>query len=773
MPTARTPPAMLNAAPAPPGIRPALIALSMLLLSVAASAATPVTDAALAQRAEQIMEQRCMVCHGCYDAPCQLKLEAHQGLQRGASKDLVYDSTRLIADNLTRLFDDGHSENDWRQLGFYPVIDPGQPQRGVMYRLLQLKRDNPLPESGPLPAGFDFSLYRDQQCPRQEEFDDFQRDYPLWGMPYGLPGLAPDEHAVMIEWLKRGAPAPPLPPLSPAVERSVARWEAFLNGEGNKEKLMSRYLYEHLFLAALHFEQKGETAWFRLVRSATPPGRPLDLLATRRPYDDPGRKSFYYRLQRMPTVPLAKTHLPYRLDDARMDWYRQLFLEPDYTVQRLPGYKPKLAANPFRTFRAIPVASRYRFLLNEAQFTIMNFIKGPVCRGQVALNVIDDQFWVLFANPDNIDPENDAEFLARESDNLQLPVAKTGTVIDLLAWRRYAEAHENYQRARRKHLEARLEQSGVRLDYDSLWQGDGHNDNAALTIFRHFDTASVVKGFVGDVPKTAWVIGYPLLERIHYLLVAGYDVYGAVSHQLESRLYMDFLRMEGEFNFLLYMPQKERLALHAHWYRGAEEAEKHFQIRNSLVNRPTDIAFASSDPKRELLRTMQARIPGARAPSWDYRRGRSEQAIAALDSLVQNRGAHNSFLPEASFVNIISAEGDTAITLVRNSGFTNIAELFREEERRLPAEDSLTVVQGFLGAYPNYFFQVHEKELPQFSRKIGALDSPEAFDAVRERYGVRRNAPWFWRISDKFQRMYQEQDPVTAGLFDYNRYHGD
>ena len=85
-----------------------------------------------------------------------------------------------------------------------------------------------------------------------------------------------------------------------------------------------------------------------------------------------------------------------------------------------------------------------------------------------------------------------------------------------------------------------------------IWDGDGRNDNAGLTIFRHFDSASVVKGMVGGSPKTAWVIGYPLLERIHYLLVADYDVYGNVGHQLNSRLYMDFLRMEGEFNFLSF-----------------------------------------------------------------------------------------------------------------------------------------------------------------------------------------------------------------------------
>ena len=69
---------------------------------------------------------------------------------------------------------------------------------------------------------------------------------------------------------------------------------------------------------------------------------------------------------------------------------------------------------------------------------------------------------------------------------------------------------------------------GKGLDMSLFWQGEGHNDNAALTIFRHFDSATVVKGFVGQAPKTMWVLDYSLFERIHYLLVAGFDVYGNV-----------------------------------------------------------------------------------------------------------------------------------------------------------------------------------------------------------------------------------------------------
>jgi len=36
-----------------------------------------------------------------------------------------------------------------------------------------------------------------------------------------------------------------------------------------------------------------------------------------------------------------------------------------------------------------------------------------------------------------------------------------------------------------------------------------------------------------------WVVDYPLLERIYYALVAGFDVYGTAGHQLALRLYMD------------------------------------------------------------------------------------------------------------------------------------------------------------------------------------------------------------------------------------------
>src|SRR6188768_4000272 len=53
-----------------------------------------------------ILDNRCAVCHACYDGPCQLKLTAWEGLARGASRQSVYDSGRLREASMTRLFVD-------------------------------------------------------------------------------------------------------------------------------------------------------------------------------------------------------------------------------------------------------------------------------------------------------------------------------------------------------------------------------------------------------------------------------------------------------------------------------------------------------------------------------------------------------------------------------------------------------------------------------------------------------------------------------------------
>ncbi len=717
---------------------------------------------------KEVIEQRCVVCHGCYDAPCQLKLDAWAGLARGASKDRVYDGTRLRSAALTRLYEDAHSVEAWRDRGFYSVLDPNDARRGTLFRMLALKEEYPAARGGRLPDSFDFSLDRDQSCPRPDEMADYREERPQQGMPYGLPGLDAERRGTVLEWLEDGAPGVLPPPRPDDEQQAVTEWEQFLNGVEKRERLMARYIFEHLFIGSLYFDDlSGDSAWYTLVRSRTPPGEPIDVIATRRPYDDPGSERFYYRLQARHLSRLAKRHMPYALSSRRMDRWRALFLEPDYDVEDLPGYDGANAANPFITFEALPVEARYRFMLEEAQFTIMAYIKGPVCRGQVALNVIDDHFWVAFARPNPIDPEQHARFLAAEAHEMRLPQPKGSLVVTLLQWNSYAKSQRSFLRAQARAIAKVIEQDQLRLDLDLIWDGDGgSNDNASLTVFRHLDSATVVKGFVGQKPKTMWIIDYSLLERIHYLLVAGFDVYGALAHQLESRLYMDFLRMEGEQAFLLFLPEDERVAVRNHWYRGAREHTRKYVMpaEHEKYERPTAIVYGTDDPRSEFMSMLRSHITtGAEA-----RYAVDQPDLAALMNVP---GKHFSFLPEAAFLQVLPRRGPARYyTLIHNRAFSNNAQLFNEEDRHLPEEDTLTVARGFIGAYPNQFFQVTEGELARFTDALHALESDADYTRLVERFGVRRTATWFWKLSDDMHAEYFAKQPVEAGLFDLNRY---
>ncbi len=70
---------------------------------------------------QPILDSRCVVCHACYDAPCQLKLSSYEGILRGASKEPVYNASRLTPMDPTRLFIDASTPSEWRRKGFFSV----------------------------------------------------------------------------------------------------------------------------------------------------------------------------------------------------------------------------------------------------------------------------------------------------------------------------------------------------------------------------------------------------------------------------------------------------------------------------------------------------------------------------------------------------------------------------------------------------------------------------------------------------------------------------
>ena len=152
----------------------------------------PPAGQSYAETVQPILDRRCVVCHACYDAPCQLKTTSWDGLARGASKTPVYDAARLRAARPSRLYVDADKPSEWRARDFSPVLNEHSPtpeanrSAGLMHRLLVLKQQHPLPAADVVEGGLDFSLGRSATCPAEAEIDQYER-----AAPHGRHALRP------------------------------------------------------------------------------------------------------------------------------------------------------------------------------------------------------------------------------------------------------------------------------------------------------------------------------------------------------------------------------------------------------------------------------------------------------------------------------------------------------------------------------------------------------------------------------------------------------
>ncbi|WP_428738618.1 fatty acid cis/trans isomerase [Sulfurimonas sp.] len=741
------------------------------------------------QNVKPLLDKRCVVCHSCYNSPCQAKLSSYEGIDRGASKIEVYNATRLSAQEPTRLFIDAKTTQEWREKEFFSLTQNLEDVNGtfndaIMLHLLYNKQVHP-------DIIGDYDPEHDKLiCPRdKEELSEYFDKKTNHGMPYGFPALKEKEYTTLASWIFQGAKndKTTTASISSKAQAQINQWENFLNRDDAKHQVTARYLYEHLYLAHIYFPSaKGE--FFELVRSYTPSLQPIDVIPTLRPFDDPKTDKFYYRFRKITSTIVHKTHMVVKFDESVLARYNELFIQSKWReTPHEVSYNPKIATNPFVAFKQIPTRSRYQFLLDNSRYIVMTFIRGPVCRGQMALNVIHDHFWVMFRDPEYDIAVVDPAFIDTQVDNLSLPIEKVDNDLLKTFSDDYRQKYEAYYKAK-KQRGVELFKNGYPIE--SIYKGMKSSDSPVLTIYRHFDSASVSRGVLGEEPRTMWVIDYAQFERIYYTLVAGYDVFGNVSHQTNIRRYMDFLRLEGEINFLEYMPKDARLDMLKSWYINDNIVD---DAKYEAVDKiATNISYKTANYKDEFIRKIiNEYLPKDLGYSFDRMNYKTKQDLANIKMKTKLKTAEDYIqaarsitLPGSGFVRYMTDRGANNMllrveledgryitkNLVINRWHDNVNSLFLEEMTLDATKDTMDILDKFVGSYPNVFIVLKFSELENFLKLMKNTTGSEADKEQLKHYFISRSNPKFWEYYDWFQKEFDRQQGVEAGLYDLNRY---
>ncbi|MCF9008821.1 fatty acid cis/trans isomerase [Pseudomonas carnis] len=755
-----------------------IVSAVLALIASTAQAEGPASAISYTRDIQPIFTEKCVACHACYDSACQLNLGSAEGAARGASKMPVYDGERSQATPTTRLFYDAFGKQAWQQKGFYSVLDAQGSQAALMARMLELGHNAPLAPNAKLPDNIVLGLNRENMCATPGEFNAYAGAHPKEGMPLAVTGLTDQQYQTLQRWLASGAPIDEQG-LAPSAREAlqVQQWENLFNQPGARESLVARWLFEHLFLAHIYFENGEPGHYFQWVRSRTPSGQPIDLIATRRPNDDPGTQ-VYYRLWPVQGVIVHKTHITYPFSAAKMARIKALFYAGDWQVTALPGYGPGSRANPFATFEAIPAKARYQFMLDNAEYFVRTFIRGPVCRGQIATDVIRDNFWALFQDPDHDLYITDARYRGQATPLLAMPGQNddVGSVLSL--WLAYRDKRNQYEALRRDNYADLPAPS-----WSTLWAG---NDNALLSIFRHFDSASVTKGLIGEVPQTMWLFDYPLLERTYYQLAVNFDVFGNVSHQAQTRLYFDLIRNGAEQNFLRLMPADTREDFMDDWYQNSGKLKLWLDYEAIDDDKASGLHLSEKAPKRDFANQLLTRYGHLNASPDPINRCSgafcsrdgidpalqdAEQALSRLTSRPAAGLKVIEQLPEATMLRIETASGKREVySLLRNRAHSNVAFLLSEAYRYQPGLDTVTIYPGVLSSYPNFMFNIPARQVPEFVAQMEQARDAKSFEKIVDRWGVRRSHPLFWQYFHDLSQYIRETTPVEEGVLDMNRY---
>lgn len=749
------------------------------------------------KKIKPIFDAKCVACHSCYNSPCQLNLSSYEGLLRGAHNVDIYDFQKLKPKKPTRLYTDAHTPKQWRALEFYDVIGKKPEESLLNFYISKL----PGVESG---KQKNYNSEDDRFCMNAVstiQHQGLKLTNSAARMPFGFPALQSDEVNTIQEWIKNGARGPNLESIEasvlehPKLKGYISSVEALLNKPDLKAQIASRYLYEHLFLAHIYFN-KAPNIFFRLVRSKTKNDHVKEI-GTTYPFSDPKQK-FYYRLRPVTNTITHKIHIPFMISDEKLSFWEEGFYNSKWPIapEAMPAYGSQ-GSNPFETFKMIPPKTRYKFFLNNAQYHIMTFIKGPVCRGQTALNVINDHFWVFFVSPEKDVLSNSPETYNKIAKDMQMPAALSGDFDPFIDFRK------KYWQAIQLKFDY-LNKENQSLDESWFWYGKKENTNALLTIYRHFDSAMVFKGLRGQMPKTIWLMDYHVFESIYYNLAAGYNVYGPMLHQLQSRLYMEISRISSEDLFISLLPKNIRQDVRQQWSTPvpknkatilkrlsdvitegvAEKMEFDYPYRGSKLK--TAFNFSKDDFKNQWYESVilknysqeqiasQSDISPEATPSRDdfnslgVKKTKYLKPHKLLSPLAGIPAKAIQHLPDTLLLK--NTDTNKAFTLIHNKDHYNVSMLFFENDRRRTEHDSLDILPGIATSYTNVYIVANGSQITQLSSKLSKANSKADVDKIIKEFGLSRQDKDFWKHHKWFSEQSARLESNESGWLDLNRY---
>ena len=244
---------------------------------------------------------------------------------------------------------------------------------------------------------------------------------------------------------------------------------------------------------------------------------------------------------------------------------------------------------------------------------------------------------------------------------------------------------------------------------------------------------------------------------------------------------------KGEDNFLIFIPVSDRRKIMNSWYVGTRKDREKSVDRMDWLEIDTVTGYKTDDPQIELYEALIGRLgPLAGGPSYLYRctgdacidpaAGEiKHQADRAMHTIASIKGKALRVFPDIALVRVKTDEpaNDLAYTVIRNKAYYNVTSMFASDKDRDMSDiehDTLMVVEGIEGSYPNFFFVVEADELEDFTSRLLSVVTRDGYERLVGVYGVRRTSDFFWETADWFQDYYAHQEPLLYGILDLNRY---